>query len=1131
MKVIYKEHPRTIGIRSNTHTLCIRQLSGAKAKQSPAVAVEIANNNIVTREAGFKSLVNREVHGCLGLITVEKQVFVAIITGAITNVASPVNYETIDKIYSVDFISLSSDEWDFANLDPNGYSVETENNDDFEARNVHPCHELKKLLSNGSFYYSNDFDLTSLLQNRGLHSEKLAHNLKHDGNINLDHYRQEYMWNSFMMEELIKFRSNLDTYAQNVVNENKFLTTVIRGFAKTTTFSSSGAAITIISKQSWKRAGTRFNARGIDDNGNVANFVETEFVYDNPSQHLIFAFTQIRGSVPTFWEQDSTLINPKITLTRSLGATQPIFDKHFDDICGNYGVCHIVNLLSKTKPAEVQVSRRYKELYLNSSHRDNIAFSDFDFHAETKPLTGGFAGATKILPMLHQSMEQFGWFTYDTDAGEVVTRQDGVFRVNCLDCLDRTNLIQQVICQSVLECMFKNYLQNDNHRDRMALEETINKHNGLWADNGDAISQIYTGTNALKSSFSRSGKMNFAGALSDVTKSVSRMYQNTFVDSKKQSTMDLLLGYDAQSSTPVRIYDPINEYVNDKLEKLSSTFTSWDRIIIFVGTFNVNATSPHPSMNLTDWLFPPENLDNGLPDIYAIGLQELIELNAGSILTADASKPLKWAQLIEEQLNSQKEQYLLLRTEAIASMCMFLFVKKSQVHNVTQVSGSSKKTGLGGMAANKGGCAVRFEYGLTSFALVTSHLAAGTTAVLERYNDYQTIIRGLTFTRNHTIRDHDHVLWFGDLNYRISMPNDRCRYLIESGAFDELSKVDQLADELGNSKDGAFRGFKEGKVKFYPTYKFDKGTSNYDTSEKQRVPSWTDRVLYMTKNEEENEIHQLNYNSLMNIELSDHKPVFSTFNSKVKFIDKEKRDNLASDLYNKYKAEHGGGNEISLVEIPGNRKSSSPASFSAETLSEMNLLDDENIPRLPTRPVTLQSLPKRIPPPPNSRKTYSSDKSTSSQTTHARKLPPPPEFDNLGIVKTPMNRGSSPVAPPPARKTVVPIGFSSTPLIPSGANTPNALSPASTNSNFSNIGSRSSSTANLSAYSAPTPSTNGTKKPLVPSKPTALAGNKTHVDPPSPTESSSSAEVANKPTPPPPRTSKTMSEWKPLIPQ
>lgn len=31
-----------------------------------------------------------------------------------------------------------------------------------------------------------------------------------------------------------------------------------------------------MSRRSCKRAGTRYNARGIDDDGNVANFVETE---------------------------------------------------------------------------------------------------------------------------------------------------------------------------------------------------------------------------------------------------------------------------------------------------------------------------------------------------------------------------------------------------------------------------------------------------------------------------------------------------------------------------------------------------------------------------------------------------------------------------------------------------------------------------------------------------------------------------------------------------------------------------------------------------------------------------------------------------------------------------------------
>jgi synaptojanin len=34
------------------------------------------------------------------------------------------------------------------------------------------------------------------------------------------------------------------------------------------------ATICLISRLGWKRAGTRFNTRGVDDDGNCANFVE-----------------------------------------------------------------------------------------------------------------------------------------------------------------------------------------------------------------------------------------------------------------------------------------------------------------------------------------------------------------------------------------------------------------------------------------------------------------------------------------------------------------------------------------------------------------------------------------------------------------------------------------------------------------------------------------------------------------------------------------------------------------------------------------------------------------------------------------------------------------------------------------
>ena len=41
-----------------------------------------------------------------------------------------------------------------------------------------------------------------------------------------------------------------------------------------------------------------------------------------------------------------------------------------------------------------------------------------------------------------------------------------------------------------------------------------------------------------------------------------------------------------------------------------------------------------------------------------------------------------------------------------------------------------------------------------------------------------------------------------------------------------------------------FSGFQEGPVDFGPTYKYDLFSDDYDTSEKQRIPAWTDRVLW-----------------------------------------------------------------------------------------------------------------------------------------------------------------------------------------------------------------------------------------------------------------------------------------------
>ena len=96
------------------------------------------------------------------------------------------------------------------------------------------------------------------------------------------------------------------------------------------------------------------------------------------------------------------------------------------------------------------------------------------------------------------------------------------------------------------------------------------------------------------------------------------------------------------------------------------------------------------------------------------------------------------------------------------------------------------------------------------------------------------------------VHNFDYVFWFGDLNYRLwNIPNTTVRSMVAKGELTELLQYDQLRQTLATST--AFGGFEESAICFPPTYKFDPGTHIYDTSSKQRAPSWTDRVLYLTR--------------------------------------------------------------------------------------------------------------------------------------------------------------------------------------------------------------------------------------------------------------------------------------------
>jgi hypothetical protein len=120
----------------------------------------------------------------------------------------------------------------------------------------------------------------------------------------------------------------------------------------------------------------------------------------------------------------------------------------------------------------------------------------------------------------------------------------------------------------------------------------------------------------------------------------------------------------------------------------------------------------------------------------------------------------------------------------------------------------------------------------------------------------------------------DRVFWYGDLNYRINGTRRMVDTLLLRNQHDVLYANDQLQREMkaGN----VFAHFKEGQLHFRPTYKFDKRSDVYDSSSKQRIPSWTDRVLFLS-NDKGSDIELLSYRSQTSFRTSDHRPVSAIF--------------------------------------------------------------------------------------------------------------------------------------------------------------------------------------------------------------------------------------------------------------
>ncbi|KAK9840841.1 hypothetical protein WJX81_008338 [Elliptochloris bilobata] len=404
----------------------------------------------------------------------------------------------------------------------------------------------------------------------------------------------------------------------------------------------------------------------------------------------------------------------------------------------------------------------------------------------------------------------------------------------------------------------------------------------------------------------------------------------------------------------------------------AGSYTERHDVTLLAGTYNVNGRLPPPALDLRPWLdagagadivavafqecvpLSASNVVMGASLDAAAAWDRLIELALNGAAHGGAG-PLEMG--FSKGAAPSSAAYVQVAGKQMVGVYLSVWVHRRLLPAVRGVQVTAVGTGVLGYMGNKGAVAARLRVHDSGVCLVAAHLSSGQAEgdELRRNYDYAEVVRrgcfppedaaafaagpceampsgagpdagaqqlpGVTKVAGTCARmgqwgaargllEHEHLVWMGDLNYRLSLPDPEVRALLRAGDLAALAESDELTRVRHQGR--AFEGWAEGPLNFAPTYKFRRGTSVYvgeaddeedgadlgamaaasfsgaapalsehsATSqgpavekEKLRTPAWTDRVLWRPHSG----AAQLSYGSCCALTLSDHRPVAATF--------------------------------------------------------------------------------------------------------------------------------------------------------------------------------------------------------------------------------------------------------------
>ncbi|KAF9433991.1 hypothetical protein BGZ76_008718 [Entomortierella beljakovae] len=409
---------------------------------------------------------------------------------------------------------------------------------------------LNAHLQSAKIHFSYGYEITHTLQRQS----ELKGNTQHFW----ERADERFFWNKRLQSKFINHSASKDL--------SKYILPVINAFVefKSAEINKKPFTFALFSRRSRHRAGTRYFSRGVDADGNVSNFNETEQIViadagadglasSLPGGKLLLSYVQTRGSIPVYWTQINNIkYTPKLKIFDN-PETDNSFRKHFEIQKALYGPQLVINLINKggyEGPMGVAFQK-----HITILNDPQVKYLHFDFHHECSKMR--WHRVSLLLDHFHEELETQGYFKADVINGveKVEKKQTSNVRTNCMDCLDRTNVVQSVVAGWALNRQLRDIgiLGADEKFENF--ESFYSIFRNVWADNADVISCAYSGTGALKTDFTRTGNRTKAGALQDLQNSIVRYIKNNFLDGNRQDAYDIFLKYDIDPSRSYPLVD------------------------------------------------------------------------------------------------------------------------------------------------------------------------------------------------------------------------------------------------------------------------------------------------------------------------------------------------------------------------------------------------------------------------------------------------------------------------------------------------------------------------------------------------------------------------------------------------